>query len=591
MANGDNKNNGNPKVDYFSLYAHGLSTEQILDGAKQRGLSVDDITLNDYNTVYNQYAVGDNPQIDPTKLQEIYNRSVDSYDRFKQGVFNDFVANPYQYASSGFGTLSGNIDRTAVGPMIPYGYDEDGRMTATPEEVAAARGYRINRNGEKESFDGGDFWKAAYNITNFLSLGSLAAGDYVGRKFDKMIGLDEYSIEDPNKYTTIVVPDERGIPYMKEVLTSSPEAKRERIMSAVGPTPISDNWMTAVNKSVYNALIPGMQSMTGSAMEITDNLWDLAFNDENKEGWLEKQGVYLQNIAGGYMGKESERAKQGTFNNWESALYNVSGVAAQQILQFGMGSLIRGGVAKLGETLSSNILKDLGTRGSINLHTTSAIFGMMAMDSYNQFAKENKIDPLDIAWQAPLVGMAEYLTEVVIGPGVIAKGTDLVFYKSQIKNAINEYATKTQKELGVDALNDLTKEQKQGFIKGLVNKIGQIYKTPRSKWQAVLSSSIEESLEEVVAQPMQNTVEYLNDWRALAVNPAAKAGDGMFQDIENYGEYKSFFNKEFLDRLPQGMGEAAVLGFFGGLMGSASVLRGKYQQKTLQDIVADGEAD
>jgi len=57
MANGDNKNNGNPKVDYFSLYAHGLSTEQILDGAKQRGLSVDDITLNDYNTVYNQYAV------------------------------------------------------------------------------------------------------------------------------------------------------------------------------------------------------------------------------------------------------------------------------------------------------------------------------------------------------------------------------------------------------------------------------------------------------------------------------------------------------------------------------------------------------
>jgi len=551
-----NNNGQDPTtLDYVSLYVHGLSTEQILKGLSERGLTSDNVVFNDYKTSFDKYVNQDKLFTPEQFTTDFYNQAGHSYDLFKKEQFNNNIASPYEYSPSKPNKLSGKIDYSSLGRIIPPGFNEKGEMVATPEEVAIGRGWMEDIKGEKVPY------KDSYIKNLFVP-----------------------------HYPKIIALDDNNVPFVKEVRTDSPEIKREKIISAIGPQSLIDNHFVTIFKGLYNMSIPGLTSTVGSTLEVGGNAWDGLFNKEDKDSWAEITGRKIQDYAAGSIAKPSIEAQQGLFDSWGSFYYNSAQVAAQLVLQRATGGLFNIGLPKATGLVSQKVLDAYRKRGLLNLHTSSGLFGLMAMDNYNQYAKQNGIDPMDIAWQGPIMALAEYGTETFIGPGVVARGTKHIYLNQQVREAIENYGEIFKKELGENTLSNMTKEQSKNYIKGTLNSVKNKYldlmNKPKSMWGQWLATGTEEMSEELAVQPIQNTVEYINDWRALALNPAAEQGHGMFQNIE---DYKYFFNPEYLSRIPSGMLEAAVMGFFGGMAGGAAVLRGKYHSKTINDLVAEGE--
>ena len=123
------------RYDYLPFYIGSLSTEEILKAMKDG--TVLPLSFDEANKRYRGQN-GIYKDIPYEEFKEIYRKSMESYALFVKRKNNGFKADRWQYdAPDG---LSGDIDLNI--PSSGWGepgYDQFGNMTATPQEVAAAR--------------------------------------------------------------------------------------------------------------------------------------------------------------------------------------------------------------------------------------------------------------------------------------------------------------------------------------------------------------------------------------------------------------------------------------------------------------------
>jgi len=415
------KSGETPKtMDYLSLFINGLSTDEIKQGASERGASVVMPGAEQARSLYKGISDED--------FNTVYKQASDSYGKYQQGEFNGRVAPLWKYAPStpaserrGHVSLSGQGDFGKMPSTGIPGIDQNGNQYMTEEQIADSRGEVLNdKTGKWESYD-----------PSFSASVSNLAKDYVLYK--------DY--------------DANGSPIWRKNDRSDVK-DQEHIRSAFGAEPMTRSYMGAMGAAVYNTL-PTLVSGVGTILETGDNLFDLLSDGKNKSSDVERAGELIQSYADSFRVASSQRGKESPFSNLEAFSGAVGSVAAQLGLMMATGGA--SAAVGLGATASSWV--GYGT------------MGVLGMDMFNQSSKEMGIDKLDIAWMAPIVAGIETFTEAFIGPNIIQKGSEAIIEKAVMKETIKKSIQNSLTEAGVKVFSDLTKGQKLSVAK----KIGRYF--------------------------------------------------------------------------------------------------------------------
>jgi len=543
--------NGKPKYDYFLLHATGQSTDKINEYTK--GGTVELLPLEQAKEKY----LGDKGflagRVNETEFAKIYKTAEEGYKFYKAGKFNGYVADKWMYADpdrivqDNEHAIFANADAQGLTIQPRPGFDEHGRRIESDERMAELYGRVIGKDGKEKAYESPNF------LQGFLSLVPTP-------------GVRDITVLDFKK---------DGTPIFRETTSLDPDVMRQSIIGAWGAAPLEENLLATGLKAAYNGIIPGAVSALGTGAELADNLFDLFVYGEDMPGTFETAGKNIQNVAGSMMIKPSMEASQDAFENVASTVNAIGQVAAQlftvQLAQLGIRAAIKGSTA-----LMENII------------TSYSVFGALAADGYNQSAKANGIPPLDIAWQAPIVGTIEAATETFLGPRIISRGINPYLFRKGLNDVIATDMAAGIKEAGINVAK-MTPAEGAGLVRRISSTVSQWYsevlKNPSTKLGRLASVAFEEAEEEAVANPLQNMVMTINDYIAVNKDPNAAPGKGMF------GEYNPSLSlaENIAKRAPEGLWQGYVLGFFGGAMGGLTTLRKRAQERTMDQYAAEGK--
>jgi len=563
------------KYDYFFPFAAGQSSEEIDKGTLDG--SVELLSRTDADKKY-RGENGPFKGMSDTEFNETYDKASQSYNEYKHGKFNGNVAEAWMYDK---GSLSGNKDLVDAPVMhgLP-GYDQSGQRTASDQEVATARGYIEGQDGTKKPYESPgffkDLWYGAAGLTGVFhpSLAPILRGD------------------DPDQ-VSIIKYDANGRPYWKQVASDSEEVVGAQLLSAYGPNSLKQNWVVSAIKTIYNGVAPAIMGMEGSALELSDNMYDFLVNGKDTSGWAETLGKKFQ--AKSKEGKMpiSVRGEQAPFSNAESTINSVAAMLPMILLTKGAASGL--GAAGMGTAVAPSVVA----------HSTAsfAVFGGLGMDSFNEMGKSIGMDSRDLVWMAPLLGALQGAIGLWAGPKILTRGVDNMAGETAIKKIVdglrtkvNEVIGKEMQAIGASALKNETPEMKAAFVKRISGKLSEMYQGTIGKLSPgdytvfggrILDMSIGGGRMMALMDIPDVGLQTLNDMMAWERDPNAAPGRKQF---EEYDQNKSFFGN-VIDRAPKKMVQSFATGFLGSLA-TGMMTPSTYKaigESTIDYIVAKGQ--
>ena len=505
------------KTDFLPFFARGFSHEDIAEHSRQNNYT---LTLLPEDKSYDKYSRqgGLLEGIPKDKFHDIYDKAKQSYDGFATTQYNGKIAPFWQYDKPE--SKQPDYDSGVTGG-IPEGVDKYGRMIATPDQLAAMKGYTIDTDGKRIPYEAPGMLQKLANIPIGIAsalipaLAPLVQGD------------------DPSK-VRIIDHNEYGEAFYRNVAADDPKVLRSQIASSWGPQPMTENWMSALMKGAYNGIV-GVESMVGSVMEQTNKFVDFMTTGKDSNSWLEREGRVFQNLGQRSKIPLGEEASGSMFSSFSAAAYSIGSLIPIVLLTRGAG----GAMEAFG-------VPEAAAHGA----GTFALFTGMGMDSYTEAGKENGVDPADLAWQVMLAGPAFGATAFVTGPTFLTKGLGMAELKSGMVKALST----EMKEYGLKHGTDfalLSPELKLRFVKNIGTPMGKVLLGAHGMGTMMAAG-----------EATNVGVQTLNDWRALVNNPNAAPGKGQF---EKYDTNKSFMSN-VMDRLPNKMLSSYVSGFFSGLL-------------------------
>jgi hypothetical protein len=523
--------------DFLPFYVNGFSHDEIAKGAREENFSLGMLPEQDAFKKYTSKG-GIYEGMPENTFHDFYGKAHASYDNFQTNQYNDRVAPYWEHDKPEV-----NGKESGVTGIVPDGYDRYGRQIATMDQVASKKGYYIDTDGKHIPYKDPDFLHKLWNIpTTVLSildppLAPLMQGD------------------DPNKI--MVLDQEGGSPVYRMAFADDPKVLRSQIVSSWGAQSMHENWMAALLKGVYNGLVPAIQSITGSVAEQTNELIDFVTTGKDSNSWLERKGRMFQNLAQRNKISVGLEGQQGFFDSFSSAAYSIGSLIPIVLLTRGVGGAAGAGLEGAG--MAPGVAEAVGHSAG-----TFGVFAGLGLDSYVEVAKENHLDPADIAWQGMLVAGGMGAFGMVAGPAFLTKGLAWAEMKAGAKELINGKLEAAGLEKGVGfALQ--SPEEKLRVVKGINKSLTEFFEkhiNATTKAGKVLASAHGMGTMMASMEIPDVGIQTLNDWRALAKNPNSKPGEGQF---EKYDANKSFLYN-ILDRLPNKMLSSYVNGFMSGLL-------------------------
>ena len=431
------------------------------------------------------------------------------------------------------------------------GFDINGIRVMSDQQIAEQRGEIVGLDGKVKKYDSPGFFTGLLNLLPGVQHGL----------FDKPITVLDY--------------DKEGDAIFAEKNVGDPSIRPQQVIGAFGASEMDEAWLTTALKSIYNGLVPTAVSTVGTAMEMSDNVFDFMFNGgKNVSGLYEIAGRALQNEAASMKMKVSDNASLEPFENIPSTI-NAIGEIAAQLFTVQLANLGAKAFFKAGTTAQSYI-------------TSFGAFGAISADAYFQAGKEMGIDPMTLTWQAYAAGIIEGATETILGPKFVTRGAQYVMDKAALKSVAKEKLAEGFKELAIKDGSRLTKEQSKHLVKkvsqGFANFYEKTLKNPATGIGRVAMMANEEGMEEMVANPLQNAIQTINDYLAIKNNPNAKPGEGMFNE---YDTDKSLI-QNIAEQAPKGLWQGYVLGTLGGAIAGVPNFKAYAKQKTMEDFVVEG---
>lgn len=543
-----------PTYDYLPFFIGKKSTDEINNLTKNSP-----VTLLSYEESKQRY-LGEGgllASLPEDEFKKIYDSSLKSYNQYRSQHFNGFVADKWMY---------GDPDKLLIGSenVIEPKADFDGRVIGKPgfdingvrvmsdQQIAEQRGEIVGLDGKIKKYESPGFFTGLLNLLPGIQRGIF------------------------NKPVTVLDYDKEGDAIFAEKNVSDPSIKGQQVIGAFGASEMDESWLSTALKSIYNGLVPTAVSTVGTAMEMSDNVYDFIFNGgENVHGLYEITGRTLQNEAASMKIKVSENASLEPFENVPSTI-NAIGEIAAQLFTVQLANLGAKAVFKAGSVAQSYI-------------TSFGAFGAISADAYFQAGKEMGIDPMSLTWQSYAAGIIEGATETILGPKFVTRGAQYVMDKAALKGIAKEKMADAFKDLGIKGGSRLTKEQSKHVVKkvtqGFANFYEKTLKNPTTGIGRMAMMANEEGMEEMVANPFQNALQTINDYLAIKNNPNAKPGEGMFSE---YDTDKSLI-ENIAEQAPKGLWQGYVLGTLGGAIAGIPHFKAYAKQKTMEDFVIEGK--
>lgn len=542
-----------PTYDYLPFFIGKKSTDEINHLIKNSP-----ITLLPYEESKKRY-LGEGgllASLPEEEFKKIYDSSLLSYDLYRRQKFNGYVADKWMY---------GDPDKLLIGAenVIEPKADFDGRIIGKPgfdingirvmsdQQIAEQRGEIIGIDGKIKKYESPGFFAGLLNLLPGVQHGI----------FNKPINILDY--------------DKDGDPIFAEKNVTDQSIKGQQVIGAFGASEMDESWLATALKSIYNGLIPTAVSTVGTAMEMSDNVYDFIFNGgKNASGLYEITGRALQNEAESMRIKPSENASLEPFENVPSTINAIVEIVAQ-LFTVQLANLGAKAAFKAGTAAQSYI-------------TSFGAFGAISADAYFQAGKEMGIDPMSLTWQAYAAGIIEGATETILGPKFVTRGAQYVMDKAAMKSIAKEKIADAFKDLSIKEGSRLTKEQSKHVVKKVTQGFSNFYektlKNPTTGIGRMAMMANEEGMEEMVANPLQNAIQTINDYIAIRNNPNAKPGEGMFSE---YDTDKSLI-ENIAQQAPKGLWQGYVLGTLGGAIAGVPHFKAYAKQKTMEDFVVEG---